>query len=194
MTGGSNFNEVFFDDVRVDDANRLGQPGQGWKVVMTTLMNERFASATVDPGPAGIDELVQLAHSRGLGSDPVTRQRLIELYILLQTYRYSNYRALTAISKGEGPGPEGSIGKLALGRILSAISNVGVALAGPAGTLDNQWTDLLLSSPGMRIGGGTDEVMRNILGERILGLPGEPRIDRDLPFADQPTNVTRSTA
>jgi acyl-CoA dehydrogenase len=187
MTGGAGFNEVFFDDVRLPDSARLGAPGHGWRVALTTLMNERFSVAGNTTGSRSWSGLLRLARDRGRTGDPVVRQRLARIHIGLQTLRYNGYRALTAISRGGTPGPEGSIGKLGLVRVLQEMSGLLVELAGPAGTLDSVESRWCLGVPGVRIGGGTDEVMRNIVGERVLGLPPEPRPERDTPFARLPS-------
>ena len=188
MTGGASFNEVFFDDVRIPDANRLDAPGHGWRVAVTTLMNERFSVGANTTGSRTWGGLLRLAREAGRTDDPIVRQRLAQIHIGLETMRFNGYRALTAISKGGAPGPEGSIGKLALVRVLAAMSALMVELSGPAGTLDGAVSRWCAGIPGVRIGGGTDEVMRNIIGERVLGLPPEPRSgDKTTPFSQLPS-------
>jgi len=175
MTGGSSFNEVFFDDVRLPDTSRLGDPGAGWRVALTTLMNERVSVGGNTTGYRSWGGLLHLARRTGRDDDPIVRQRLADIHIMLQVLRFNGYRALTAISKGESPGPEGSISKLAFVRVTQAMGSLLMDLSGAAGTLvcdESQW---FLGGPGVRIGGGTDEVMRNIIGERVLGLPPEPK-------------------
>ncbi|MEW6475793.1 MAG: acyl-CoA dehydrogenase family protein [Actinomycetota bacterium] len=174
MTGGASFNEVFFDDVRIPDAHRLDAPGNGWRVALTTLMNERFSVGGNTTGFRSWGALLRLAREAGRVDDPIVRQRLAEIHIGLEVLRFNGYRALTAISQGGVPGPEGSIGKLALVRVMTAMSALIMELAGPAGTLQSVESQWCLGVPGVRIGGGTDEVMRNIIGERVLGLPREP--------------------
>ena len=104
----------------------------------------------------------------------------------LETYRYTTYRSMTAISRGEPPGPEGSVSKLQMVRVMRSLSETAMLVGGMTATVDGTWSRLFLNGPGVRLGGGTDEVMRNILGERVLGLPAEPRADRDIPFRELP--------
>ena len=181
MTGGASFNEVFLDDVRVSDRHRLGACGAGWHVAVTTLMNERSSYTGKAPGQAAFDAIVTVARSCGRDSDPIVRDRLAQLYVLMEVNRYSSYRILTAISKGTVPGPEGSVAKLAVARILRIMSNLAVDVDGPAGVVEGPAASLLVGAPGLRLAGGTDEILRNIVAERVLGLPREMRVD-DLSF------------
>jgi acyl-CoA dehydrogenase len=183
MTGGANFNEVFLDQVRIPDADRLDAAGSGWRVALTTLMNERFSAGAMAGGSDLVAAVGRLARDLGRSSDPTVRDRLAQLHIWAEVMRFTGYRSLTAISKGAVPGPEGSIAKLAATRLLRAAADLGVEIAGPDGMLAGDWSDLVCGVPGMRLGGGTDEIMKNIVAERVLGLPGEPRLDKDLPFA-----------
>ncbi|HVW34098.1 MAG TPA: acyl-CoA dehydrogenase family protein [Acidimicrobiia bacterium] len=188
MTGGSSFNEVFFDDVRLPDSARLDAPGNGWRVALTTLMNERFSVGSNTSAARSWNGLVRLARESGRGEDPVVRQRLAQIHIGLETVRFNGYRALTAISKGGTPGPEGSIGKLALTRVMTEMSALMMDLAGPRGTLVSTESLWCTGVPGFRIGGGTDEVMRNIVGERVLRLPPEPSsFAKATPFSALPS-------
>ncbi|HYH49330.1 MAG TPA: acyl-CoA dehydrogenase family protein [Acidimicrobiia bacterium] len=187
MTGGASFNEVYFDDVRLPDAARLGGEGEGWRVALTTLMNERFSVGANTTGFRSWGGLLRLARDAGRLDDPIVRQRLAQIHIGLETLRFNGYRALTAISKGGAPGPEGSIGKLALVRVLAQMSTLVMELKGAAGTLHSVESQWCVGIPGVRIGGGTDEVMRNIIGERVLGLPPEPSPwDKTTPFSTLP--------
>lgn len=186
MGGASHFNEVFLDEVRVSEALRLDEVGSGWRVALTTLMNERFSVGALSPGAGAISRLRRLAVQRGRDTDPRVRDRLARIHTLNEVNRFTSYRSLTTISRGGIPGPEGSIGKLAVVRLLQEVAALGAELAGPDATLEQGWADLLCAIPGIRIAGGTDEVMRNIIGERVLGLPGEPRVDRDVPFVSLP--------
>jgi acyl-CoA dehydrogenase len=183
MTGGASFNEVFFEDVRIPDDQRLDAEGAGWRVALTTLMNERFSAGEMGGGAGIVAALRGLARERGANTDPVVRQQIAQLHMYAEVMRFTSYRSLTALSRGSVPGPEGSIAKLAATRLLRASGDLGAALSGPFGTLTGEWAALVCGAPGMRLGGGTDEVMRNIIAERVLGLPGEPRTDKDVPFA-----------
>jgi acyl-CoA dehydrogenase len=197
MNGGSGFNEVFFDDVRVRDTDRLGEVNEGWHVAITTLMNERVAigSGGAGGGRGGVHELIALARRRGVADDPVIRQQLADLYAKSRVQKFIGMRTLTAASQGRMPGPEGSIGKLFGAQVTAQMGAVALAITGPAviaGTDDDdllRWSSGVLSAPASRIAGGSDEVQRNILGERVLGLPGEPRADKGVPWRDVPRSV-----
>ncbi len=196
MNGGANFNEVFFDDVRIPGTQILGAPGDGWRVALTTLMNERVAigagRSTEKTSPLTlIGTHLELARQRGLAGDPVVRQELADLLIRSWVLDMVGLRIRGAVAAGRVPGPEGSVAKLG-GSLLSRRSaELACRLAGPAATAwqgDETGADRvsqhMLSAPGASIAGGTNEVMRNILGERVLGLPKEPQVDRDVPFRD----------
>jgi alkylation response protein AidB-like acyl-CoA dehydrogenase len=183
MTGGASFNEVFFEEVRVPDSHRLGDVDEGWTVALTTLMNER---AAIGGGGAGVGTLnftrfVELAHHFGLADDPLVRQGLADVYIRLAVSRYTNLRASAKIRAGQLPGPEMSIGKLSLTQNMSAVAQLLAEMLGPRMIADSgewgtyAWGEFVLGVPGMRVAGGTDEIMRNIVGERVLGLPKEPQ-------------------
>jgi alkylation response protein AidB-like acyl-CoA dehydrogenase len=194
MTGGASFNEVFFDDVRVPDSMRLGDVGQGWTVALTTLGYERTSSGSKGSHDVGGSWQQVLALARWLDAtdDPVTRQQLAELYTLKRVRELLTARSLAARRAGSEPGPEGSIGKLIWTQWLARVGEVVAGLLGPRLTADTgewgtfAWTKHVLGAPGYRIAGGSDEIQRNIIGERVLGLPGEPRVDRDVAFRDIP--------
>jgi alkylation response protein AidB-like acyl-CoA dehydrogenase len=193
MTGGASFNEVFFTDVRVRDDHRLGDVNQGWTVALTTLMNER---ASIGAGGAGgsslasTNRLIEMVRHYGLDEDPLTRQALADLIIRTKVAGYTNQRAMDKIKMGQLPGPEMSIAKLALTQNMTKtaefVANVlgarMVADSGEWGTY--AWGQFVMGIPGMRIAGGSDEVMRNIVGERVLGLPKDAGIDSTTPFRD----------
>jgi alkylation response protein AidB-like acyl-CoA dehydrogenase len=197
MNGGANFNEVFFDGVRIRADHILGEPGEGWRVALTTLMNERVAigagSSTEKASPlAPISKHLEVARSRGLTSDARVRQDLADLLIRYWVLDMVGLRIRATVAAGRVPGPEGSVAKLS-GAILSRRSaDVACRVLGMPSTAWAQEDDapfatqFMLSSPGASIAGGTNEVMRNILGERVLGLPKEPQVDRDIPFRDLP--------
>jgi alkylation response protein AidB-like acyl-CoA dehydrogenase len=183
MTGGASFNEVFFEEVRVHDSHRLGDVDEGWTVALTTLMNER---AAIGGGGAGVGSMsmtrfIEMARHFGLSQDPLVRQGLAEAYICLSVARYTNMRATAKIRAGQLPGPEMSIGKLALTQNMMRVGQLVGEILGPRLVADSgEWgtyafSEMVLGTPGMRVAGGTDEVMRNIVGERVLGLPKEPR-------------------
>jgi len=182
MTGGASFNEVFFEEVRVPDSHRLGDIEQGWTVALTTLMNER---AAIGGGSGGVPSLnfnrfKEIAHHLGCDEDPVIRQRLADIYARLTVARYTHLRAMAKMQAGQLPGPEMSIAKLALTQNMSVIAQTLGEMLGPRMIADSgewgtfAWSEFLLGIPGMRVAGGTDEIMRNIVGERVLGLPKEP--------------------
>ncbi|MGH9186374.1 MAG: acyl-CoA dehydrogenase family protein, partial [Acidimicrobiales bacterium] len=178
ITGGASFNEVFFHEVRVPDSHRLGDVNQGWSVALTTLMNER---ASIGAGGAGgglglanVIRLVELLRHFGVASDPLHRQKLARLYCAFQVAKYTNQRAMDKIKAGQLPGPELSIAKLALTQNLTATAEFVAGVLGPRIAADTgewgtfAWAGFLLGVPGFRIAGGTDEVMKNIIGERVL--------------------------
>jgi alkylation response protein AidB-like acyl-CoA dehydrogenase len=194
ISGHSHFCEVFFDEVRIPVHQMVGDLNDGWSVTQTTLMNERMmigaSSNWIDPGP-----LINLARScyrdgAPASEDPIIRQRLVDIYIRGEIMRFMQYRTLTALRKGSPPGPEGSIGKLSLGQLLRRAGDLALELVGPEGMLADTsapsggaWQVAFLSAPGLRIAGGTDEIQRNIIGERILELPREHDTGRTVPFA-----------
>ena len=182
MNGQAHFNEVFFDDVRVPDANRVGDAGGGWRAILTTLMNERHVVANRG-GSSSIgaaDRLFELARHVGATTDPVVRQRLAEVHTYDQVQRFLRLRMEAARDGGRQPGAEGSISKLIYTTQLRRIGGLAGALLGPAMIADtgewgtSAWADFLCGSPGLRIAGGTDEIQRNTIAERQLGLPKEP--------------------
>jgi acyl-CoA dehydrogenase len=194
MTGGASFNEVFFNEVRVPDDHRLGDVNQGWAVALTTLMNER-ASIGAGGGGGGMgvadaSRLSQMMNHFGRSDDPVLRDDLMRLYTGYQVARFTNQRALDKVRSGQAPGPELSIAKLALTRNMTGTAEFVARVLGPRLVADTgewgtySWARFVCSTPGMRIAGGTDEVLRNIVGERVLGLPKEPGIDTTSPFKD----------
>ncbi|MEZ5170059.1 MAG: acyl-CoA dehydrogenase family protein [Acidimicrobiia bacterium] len=184
MTGGSSFNEVFFEEVRIPDSHRLGDVDEGWGVALTTLMNER-ASIGAKGGGGSLDmtRVIETARHYTDVDDPVVRQRLVDTWIHSEVSRLTNQRALSRIEAGELPGPEMSIAKLALTMNFQRLVATMTEILGPRLSADTgewgsySWSELVNGVPGMRVAGGTDEVMRNIVGERVLGLPKEPRVD-----------------
>ena len=191
MTGGANFNEVFLTDVRVPDADRVGDVNDGWRVALTVLMNERSSVAGGLNLGSLIDPLVELARERSVIDNSHVRQNVADLYIRAKLLTLTAYRALTKLAKGSIPGPEGSIAKLVWSDLMTDIGRRGIDVLGLAGSLvgsdapdEGMWTATHLMAPGIHLGGGTDEVMRNIIGERVLGLPKEPSTDKGIPFRE----------
>jgi alkylation response protein AidB-like acyl-CoA dehydrogenase len=198
MNGDAHFNEVFFDDVVIPDDDRIGDPGDGWRVAITCLSHERGALA----GGLGVslDQLLALGRSAGVAGHAVRRDRLARVVTELQTGRWGGERALEARRAGAKPGPEGSLAKLATGRLIREVAGLGLESTGAAamvvgdradgdGVDDDgvdEWQTMWLVSPSLSIRGGTDEIQRNIVGERSLGLPPEPRLDKDRAFDDRP--------
>jgi alkylation response protein AidB-like acyl-CoA dehydrogenase len=181
MTGGANFNEVFFDDVRVPASSLVGELHGGWTVALTTMMNERFAVGSVQSPSGAFPALAALAPSR---ADPVVRQRLADVYILGRLFDLTTARVRSALSRGAIPGVEGSILKLVVATLGSRQAELALQLLGPHATLTGDWQAAFLGAPAVHIGGGTDEIQRNIIGEQVLGLPREPAPDRGVPFQE----------
>lgn len=203
INGGSGFNEVFFSDVRVPDSYRLGAVGDGWRVALTTLMNERVAIGG-GAGAGRFRDLVSLARTarrngRPAIEDSAVRQRLADFYIKSKGLQYTGYRTLTALSQGQTPGPEGSIGKAVGAPLAQQMAAFALELQGALGALhdeasvpqDGLWQEAYLASPGLRIAGGTDEILKNIIAERVLRLPPEVRVDKDRPFRDIPSGSVK---
>jgi alkylation response protein AidB-like acyl-CoA dehydrogenase len=201
ITGEAEFNEVYFTDVRIPDAERLGDEGEGWRVSLTTLMNERVAigGQAAPRGGGFIGELVKTYRATG-PHDAATRDRVMQLWVRAEALRLTNIRAAQNRAHGT-PGPEGSIGKLAMADVHKDVSACAVDLLGAAGTLFpagypmerpvrtalwNSPQQAFLRSRANSIEGGTTEIMKNILGERVLGLPGDIRADKDRPWSEVP--------
>lgn len=197
IAGSAQFNEVFFTDVRIPDDQRLGPVGGGWKVSLTTLMNERLAVGEA-PGPDS-EDLLRLARQLTIDGEPATRnpavrEKLADWFVQTEGLKYTRYRTITRLSRGQAPGPETSIAKLVSAPKLQDIASFGIDLLGMAGAvaepevapMDAWFQQALLYAPGSRIAGGTDEILRNIIAERVLGLPADVRVDKDVPFNELP--------
>jgi alkylation response protein AidB-like acyl-CoA dehydrogenase len=206
ITGEAEFNEVYISDVRVPDADRIGDVGEGWRVSMTTLMNERttIGGGTGAPprGSGAIEEAIRIWREEVADQNPAMRDRLMRLWIEAECLRLTNMRGSQNRRAGN-PGPEGSIAKLKFAEVNMAIYELCVDLLGAAATVDYDYAmrraaplgltgppgssrKMFLRARANSIEGGTSEIQRNILGERVLGLPGEPRVDKDLPWSQVP--------
>ena len=200
INGLSGFNEVFFTDVRVSDSNRVGAVNDGWRGAVTTLMNERHSIGGGGAGGPDFSDLLELAEETTVGGrraidDDAVRQRLARFYIRLKGLQYTGYRTQTALSRGQTPGPESSIGKLVGAPLRQDMASFAIDLQGVAGAMSDRerapdqgaWQQMYLGAPGLRLAGGTDEILRNIIAERVLGLPPEIRADKGVAFKDVPT-------
>ena len=198
INGGQGFNEVFFTDVRIPDNQRISEIGNGWAVSITTLMNER--SSIGGGGGGGIGDLIRLAKSIQINGRPAiedrsVREKIATFYTRSRGVKMTGNRSLSALSQGKTPGPEASLGKLVAGRVSQEMAAFAMELQGTAGAILDQdespqaaeWQGRYLAIPGLRIAGGTDETLRNIIAERVLGLPPESRADKGIAFKDIPT-------
>jgi alkylation response protein AidB-like acyl-CoA dehydrogenase len=200
MTGDAEFNEVYFTDVRIPDSERLDAVGEGWRVALTTLMNERVSIGGAIPpkGSGPISEAVKVWKEKG-HTDVARKDKLMKLWSAAEVNRLTNIRAGAARKLGT-PGPEGSVGKLAFAETNKVIYEFVMELLGADGMLYGNYNmersanamesrtvqQAFLRARANSIEGGTSEVMRNILGERVLGLPGDIRVDKDLPWSKVP--------
>ncbi|HVN52539.1 MAG TPA: acyl-CoA dehydrogenase family protein [Acidimicrobiales bacterium] len=202
MTGEAEFNEVFMTDVRIPDAERLGDVGEGWRVSLTTLMNERVSiGGAIPPREGGVIRMALETWRTGAGDRATTvqRDRLMQLWAQAEVLRLTNIRASQLRSRGT-PGPEGSVGKILSAEHNKAVTSFVVDLMGAEGMLYTSYEMVrptatmhwdcqqkaFLRMRANSIEGGTTEVMKNILGERVLGLPGDVRTDKDLPWREVP--------
>ncbi|MCU1601681.1 MAG: acyl-CoA dehydrogenase [Frankiales bacterium] len=190
MSGSAEFNEVFFDDVIVHDSERLGEVNDGWRVGLTTLMSERLTlgGGGGEMGISGGTAASFIASQIGSLSEDrqaLVRQDFGRVWTQLLATRYTGYRLLSAISKGAMPGPEASAGKLAGTKAGRQLADLAVRVSGDGGVwFEGPWQASQAGLPGLAIAGGTDEVLRNVIGERVLGLPPEPRADKGLSFEE----------
>jgi len=211
ITGEAEFNEVYMTDARIPDANRIGARGEGWRASLTTLMNERTAigggggGGAPKRGSGSIGHLMQVWDKMpGDEKTPTHRDDVMQLWIRAEVLRLTNMRAIQAAKKGQ-PGPEGSVAKLAGAELNKELYSKAIDLLGMAGQIDYDYTfrrpgEVNLDGASSGVGhaflrvransieGGTSEVLRNIMGEQILGLPGEPRVDKAIPWSEVPKN------
>ena len=194
-SGDSDFNEVFLTDVRIPDGNRLGAVGDGWQVAMTTLMNERLSVGAAFP--TNIDDILSLANAvqleEGLAiDDHLVRSEIADWYVKSSGLKYTGFRTMSALSRGQAPGPEASITKLVLGSGRQDLANFAIDLLDQGGMITDPdvaplaatFQKVFMRAIGNRLEGGTDEIMRNIIAERVLKLPQDIRVDKDIPFSE----------
>ncbi|MGW0808082.1 acyl-CoA dehydrogenase family protein [Nonomuraea sp. NPDC002799] len=187
MSGRANFNEIFFDNVPIPDEHRVGEVNDGWGVAVTTLLHERLSiSAGVGMGgqrdnPTSIEALRKVVDT----GDPLVRDQLVELHIRTRALALFNQRLAQETKAGIFPGARGSAAKLLLAELTLFQADLATQLVGPEAALaDHPLAQSISLAPGMALGGGTNEIMRNIVGDRVLGLPPEPRVDKTVPFKD----------
>jgi alkylation response protein AidB-like acyl-CoA dehydrogenase len=196
ISGEAHFNEVFFDDVELEGGAEVGPVNGGWGVAMTTLMFERVAI-----GLGGerfgwrADRFARsLLEDETAGRDPGVRHRLGEIASEFLALRYTGYRMLTTLERGGIPGPEGGLAKVTT---IAAAIKAGELLCdvlGPEALADDRWAELVSDLPGFKTAGGTEEILRNMVGERVLGLPPEPRLDKSIPFSELRTREREAVA
>ena len=191
IDGAAHFNEVFLTDVRLPASSILGEIDRGWGVAMTTLLAERTAIGGA--GMVKFDDILRLADRFGRRDEPVMRQHLAACHTRFQIQQWLGWRAQTAIERGRMPGPEASVLKLTGSRQVAANAELYEELSGAHGMLwqddgfeHGRWQGLFLYQWASRLGGGTDQVQRNVIGERVLGLPREHRADLGVPFRQLP--------
>ena len=200
MTGDSKFNEVFLTDVRVPDRWRVGSPGDGWSIAMTTLQNERVVLSGEGSGPSNVgggrvEHLIDRARSEGRWNDPLVRQELMQCFTVARAIRYTNQRAAAARKVGQ-PGPHGSVTKLMQGLYNRRLQKLAVDLSGPRGMAWDPADQIeaalvvkgFLRAESNTIAGGTSNILRNTIGERLLGLPKEPGLPSSTPWSELPRN------
>ena len=187
ISGEPEFNEVFFDDVKLEPGSEVGAVNGGWGVALTTLMFERL---TIGAGSEGMGYRADrfaaaIASDPVAAKDPEVRARFGELATELLALRFTGYRLLTAISRGQIPGPEAGMGKItAVNGAIAAGDLIADVLGPEALDPDSEWSYLISFLPGLKSAGGTEEILRNTVGERVLGLPPEPRLDKGIPFSE----------
>ena len=198
ISGGANFNEVYFTDVKIPDSQRLGAIGDGWKVSLTTLMNERLAVG--DASGVDFQEIFELTKESDFNGENAisnggVREKLADWYCEYAGLKYTKMRNISALSRGDTPGPDASITKIVSANKLQDIANFGMDLMDNASIIKSDDKDdiralfqgSLLGAPLIRIAGGTDEILRNIIAEQVLGMPQDVRVDKTVPFNEIPS-------
>lgn len=201
ISGAQHFNEVYFTDVRIPDTMRVGAEGAGWQVALTTLMNERQSIGGLGSS-VGVDQLIELARDTELGDGPAIdnmaiRERIADWHIQSEGLKYIRFMSLTAMTRGDTPSPRASISKAVTAQRKQELTAFAVELMDLGGIIRDRelspfrsrFQEEWISSPALRIAGGTDEIMRNIIAERVLGMPSEIRVDKDIPFEEAPTGL-----
>ena len=197
MSGGSEFNEVFFTDVRVNDSHRLGGVGEGWKVSLTTLMHERVAVGGKPSNAPSVQEMIELAKAIDLEEGNAleqshVRQKIADVYIQDRGIALTRMRTISALSSGRTPGPESSISKVVVAKMMQDMGSFAADMCESAGLITgggelphlDRLQQGYIGAAGLRIAGGTDEILRNIIAERVLGMPSDIRPDKDISFAE----------
>ena len=198
MSGASNFNEVYFTDLKIKDSQRVGAVGDDWKVAIVTLMNERL-SVGGGAGGSNTGQVMKLAGDIQTMAGPAAkdaglREKIADWFVQAEGLKYTTYRTMTALSRGQTPGPENSIAKIVAANVMQDMANSAMdledqygILVGANAPLAGAFQTALMGAPGLRIAGGTDEILRNIIAERVLGMPQDIRLDKDVAFKDIPT-------
>ena len=199
MSGASNFNEVYFTDLKIKDSKRVGGVGEGWRVALITLMNERLSVGGGGSG-SGHARVLKLASDISTLAGPAAkdaglREKIADWFVQAEGLKYTTFRTMTALSRGQTPGPESSIGKVVSASLMQDMANTALELEDQFGIISDPamaplaaaFQSALMGAPGMRIAGGTDEILRNIIAERVLGLPQDVRLDKDVAFKDIPS-------
>jgi alkylation response protein AidB-like acyl-CoA dehydrogenase len=187
ISGEAEFNEVFFDDLAIDADSVVGPVGGGWGTALTTLMFERL---TIGAGSEGFgyrsDRFARtIAADEHARTDPDVRRRLGELSTELMAVRFTGYRMLSALQQGQIPGPEAGLSKVTTVRAAIDAGELIADVIGPEALADDsEWAYMISFLPGLKSAGGTEEILRNTIGERVLGLPPEPRLDKGVPFSE----------
>jgi alkylation response protein AidB-like acyl-CoA dehydrogenase len=186
ISGEAEFNEVFFDDLRLEDDALVGGVGNGWGTALTVLMFERL---TIGFGAENYGSPVRLAATiaadEAARRDPDVRQRLGEAMSELLAVRFNGYRALTMLERGQIPGPEAGLAKVTMVNAAIAATDLAADVVGPEALgPDSDWSYAISFLPGLKSAGGTEQILRNTVGERVLGLPTEPRFDKGVPFSE----------
>ncbi|MEM9405472.1 MAG: acyl-CoA dehydrogenase family protein [Acidobacteriota bacterium] len=185
ISGAHHFNEVFLTNVRIPDSQRLGAVGEGWQVALTTLMNERLGSGFTEARPSWRD-LLAFSQGNDDRADAALRNVIADAYVQSRGVELIRERNISRLLQGQQPGPEASVAKVVSSSLRQDLAIYGLDLLeqSQGGDLGDQFRRGFFDAPGNRIAGGTDEIVRNILAERVLGLPGDVRVDRDLPFRE----------